>query len=78
MQQVEGDTIDPTILQALSRGHTIDITTTGRRSGLPRRIELVFPNFDGRIYLPSMPRPGPTRPRLHNLPPKPQSTFHLQ
>lgn len=70
--------MDPTILQALSSGHTIDITTTGRRSGLPRRIELVFHNFDGRIYISGMPRAGHTRAWLHNLAAKPQFTFHLK
>ncbi len=43
--------MDERIQRALSRGHRIDITTTGRRSGAPRRIEIVFHNIDGRIYI---------------------------
>ena len=43
--------MDPAIRQALSRGQVIDITTTGRRTGIPRRIEIVFHNIDGRIYI---------------------------
>ena len=30
------------IVAALARGGTIDITTSGRRTGRPRRIEIVF------------------------------------
>jgi hypothetical protein len=43
------------VRRALSHGHTIDITTTGRRTGLPRRIEITFFNFDGRLYISGMP-----------------------
>jgi deazaflavin-dependent oxidoreductase (nitroreductase family) len=70
--------MDPTITRALARGHTIDITTTGRRSGLPRRIELVFHNFDGRIYISGSPRPGRTRGWIYNLAADPRLTFHLK
>src|ERR1700689_3860220 len=38
---------------------TIDITTTGRRSGEPRRIETVFYRFEGAIYLSGLPGPRP-------------------
>ena len=47
--------MDDAIRAALSRGGTIDITTTGRKSGLPRRIEIVFHRIDGRIGSPGMP-----------------------
>jgi deazaflavin-dependent oxidoreductase (nitroreductase family) len=70
--------VDPTIAAALSHGHTIDITTTGRRSGLPRRIELVFHNFGGRIYISGSPREGRTRAWIHNLTANPRFTFHLK
>jgi deazaflavin-dependent oxidoreductase (nitroreductase family) len=70
--------MDPAIARALSRGHTIDITTTGRRTGLPRRIELVFHTFDGRIYISGSPRPGRTRAWIHNLAADPRLTFHLK
>ena len=39
------------VRRALRHGQSIDITTTGRRTGLPRRIEIVFHNFDGRLYI---------------------------
>lgn len=66
------------IVRALSRGQTVDITTTGRRSGLPRRIEIVFHNFDGRLYISGMPRAGRTRAWIHNLEANPRFTFHLK
>jgi deazaflavin-dependent oxidoreductase (nitroreductase family) len=70
--------MDDRIRQALSHGHTIDITTTGRRSGLPRRIEIVFHVFDGRIYISGMPRADRVRAWLRNLEADPRLTFHLK
>ncbi len=68
-------TLDDEVARALSRGHTIDITTTGRRSGLPRRIETVFHNIDGRIVLSGMPG---RRSWYANLLADPRLTFHLK
>jgi deazaflavin-dependent oxidoreductase (nitroreductase family) len=72
---------DPALVNAIRRvlrhGHTIDITTIGRRSGEPRRIEIVFHSFDGRIYMSGMPSPR-TRAWLHNLRANPHFTFHLK
>lgn len=62
---------------ALERGHVIDITTTGRRSGKARRIEIVFHNIDGRVYISGMPRPQ-KRDWLLNLEADPRFTFHLK
>jgi len=69
--------LDPKIRQALSRGGVIDITTTGRTSGTPRRLEIVFHNLGGRIYISGMPRPN-KRSWLANLEAKPDFTFHLK
>jgi deazaflavin-dependent oxidoreductase (nitroreductase family) len=66
--------IDERVARALSRGHTIDITTTGRRSGMPRRIELVFHNMDGRIVISGLPG---RRSWYANLVANPRFTFHL-
>src|SRR5258708_25183868 len=71
------DTMDEAIQRALSRGHTIDITTTGRRSGLPRRIELVFHNFDGRLFLSGVPSHR-KRSWIANMEADPNFTFHLK
>jgi deazaflavin-dependent oxidoreductase (nitroreductase family) len=66
------------VRRALAHGHVIDITTTGRRSGAPRRIEIVFHNIGGRIYVAGMPRAGRTRAWIHNLTSDPNLTFHLK
>ena len=64
------------VRRALSRGHTIDLTTTGRQTGLPRRIELVFHAIDGRVYISGM--PGFPRSWLANIRANPRVTFHLK
>ena len=56
---------------------TIDITTTGRRSGQPRRIEIVFYRFEDAIYLSGIPTEAP-RAWLLNLAAEPRFTFHLK
>ena len=56
---------------------TIDITTTGRRSGKARRIEIVFYRFEGSVYLSGIPGPR-TRDWLANLAADPHFTFHLK
>jgi len=66
------------IQRTLERGQTIDMTTTGRRSGRPRRIEIVFHNIDGRIYISGTPFQGRRRSWLANLEANPQFTFHLK
>jgi deazaflavin-dependent oxidoreductase (nitroreductase family) len=57
-------TVDDAVVRALDIGpdssaaeHTIDITTLGRRSGIPRRIEIWFHRVDGRWYLTGVPGP---------------------
>jgi deazaflavin-dependent oxidoreductase (nitroreductase family) len=62
---------------ALERGHTIDITTTGRTSGEARRIEIVFHNIDGRIYISGTPYARKRR-WLLNLEANPHFIFHLK
>jgi deazaflavin-dependent oxidoreductase (nitroreductase family) len=60
----------------LERGETMDITTIGRRTGLPRRIELVYHNVGGRILISG--RPGFPRSWVANLLANPRFTFHLK
>jgi deazaflavin-dependent oxidoreductase (nitroreductase family) len=66
---------DERVARALSRGHTIDITTIGRKSGQPRRIELVFHNLDGRVVISGLPG---RRDWYANLLANPRFTFHLK
>ncbi|HLF77494.1 MAG TPA: nitroreductase family deazaflavin-dependent oxidoreductase [Dehalococcoidia bacterium] len=65
------------VRNALSNGSVIDITTKGRKSGEPRRIEIAFHNIDGRVYIAGMPRPRP-RDWLANMEADPAFTFHLK
>ena len=68
--------LDERVRTALEHGQLVDITTTGRRSGEPRRIELVFHNLDGRIVISG--HPGRPRSWLANLRANPRMTFHLK
>jgi deazaflavin-dependent oxidoreductase (nitroreductase family) len=58
-----------------TRQRTIDITTTGRRSGRPRRIEIWFYRFEDSLYLSGTPG---QRDWLANLTAEPRFTFHLK
>ena len=69
--------MDEDVRRALRHGHRIDITTTGRRSGKPRRIEIVFHTFDGRIYISGLPSRR-KRAWLANLEANPRMTVHLK
>jgi len=62
---------------ALQGVHTVDITTTGRKSGKPRKLEIVAHNIDGRIYISGIPFPR-RRSWLANLDADPHMTFHLK
>jgi deazaflavin-dependent oxidoreductase (nitroreductase family) len=70
--------VNDRIRESLATGHLIDITTTGRRTGLPRRVEIVFHNIDGRIVISGMPRADRKRAWLLNLESNPRLTFHLK
>lgn len=68
---------DAAIRAALAYGQTIDITTTGRRSGQPRRTEIDFHAIGGRLYISGWPYPR-KRDWLRNLAADPHLTFHLK
>jgi deazaflavin-dependent oxidoreductase (nitroreductase family) len=68
---------DARVREALSRGGLVDITTTGRKTGRPQRIEIAFHTIEGRLYISGMPRPQ-RRSWLANLEAHPRFTFHLK
>jgi deazaflavin-dependent oxidoreductase (nitroreductase family) len=68
--------MDVDVREALDRGGVADITTTGRKSGLPRRIEIYFHQFDGELYLTG--RPGFKRDWVANIAANPEFTLHLK
>src|SRR6188472_2586276 len=76
-QSSGGKTMDANVQEALKKGHVIDITTHGNKSGEDRRIEIVFHAFDGKVYLSGLPRPA-KRKWLRNLEAEPKFTFHLK
>lgn len=67
--------MDDRIRQALRQDRTIDITTIGRRSGLPRRIETWFYRVGDDIYLTGSPG---RRDWYANLLANSEFTFHLK
>ena len=67
--------MDATIREALRTDRTIDITTTGRRSGRPRRIETWFYRVGGNLYLTGSPG---RRDWYANVVANPAFVFHLK
>ena len=61
---------------ALEQGGVIDITTRGRNTGQPRRIEIRFHHIAGQVYLTG--RPPRRRDWYANLLAHPEFTFHLK
>ena len=69
--------MDPAARDALRRSQTIDITTTGRRSGEPRRIEIAIHPIGGRLWISGIPSRR-RRAWIHNLEADPRLTVHLK
>jgi hypothetical protein len=67
--------LDEAVQRALDNDRTVDITTTGRTSGQPRRIEIWQYRYDGRRFLSGSPG---TRDWYANLLVDPEFTFHLK
>ena len=67
--------MDERIKHALARGLTCDITTTGRNSGKPRRIEIWYFVLDERVYITGTPGP---RDWYANLLAQPRLVFHVK
>ena len=67
--------LDPNTRDALSIDMVVDITTKGRKSGDPRRIEIWCHLLDGQLYLAASPGP---RSWYANLSADPSVTLHLK
>ena len=67
--------MDEAVRRALDLDRTIDITTTGRKTGQPRRKEIWFHNIDGRLYVTGTPG---NRDWYANLVANPRFIFHLK
>lgn len=68
--------MEEAIRAELEQGGIADITTTGRKTGKPRRIEIYFHHFDGQFILTG--RPGFKRDWMANLIAHPEFTLHLK
>lgn len=64
------------VQRALANDRVIDITTTGRRTGQPRRIEIWFHRVGGSYFITGT--PGKPRDWYANLVAHPEFTFHLK
>jgi deazaflavin-dependent oxidoreductase (nitroreductase family) len=62
------------VVDLLARDRTVDITTTGRRSGQPRRIEIWTWIADGTVYLTGSPG---QRDWYANLKANPELVLHV-
>ncbi len=67
--------LDSKVQEALEKDLVIDITTTGRKSGQPRRVEIWFHNLDGVLYITGLPG---SRGWYANILADPRMTFHLK
>ncbi|MEO7912068.1 MAG: nitroreductase/quinone reductase family protein [Roseiflexaceae bacterium] len=67
--------MNETIRHALANGLTCDISTTGRTSGKPRRIEIWYFMLDRQVYITGTPGP---RDWYANLLAQPRLVFHVK
>jgi hypothetical protein len=67
--------LDPAVERAIENDRTIDITTVGRQSGEPKRIEIWRYRYGGRTFLSGSPG---TRDWYANLVAHPEFTYHLK
>jgi hypothetical protein len=67
--------MDATVRDFLDSGGIVDITTTGRSTGLPRRIEIRLHNIDGEIFITAAPG---KRSWYANMMSNPRFTIHIK
>jgi deazaflavin-dependent oxidoreductase (nitroreductase family) len=68
--------MDQAVKEALDRGGIADITTVGRKTGKPRRIEIYFHQFDGEYFITG--RHGFKRDWVANILAHPEFTLNLK
>jgi deazaflavin-dependent oxidoreductase (nitroreductase family) len=66
------------IRTALHHSQVIDLTTTGRRTGRQRRIEIFLHDEDGQLFITGMPRADRTRDWIYNIEADPRVVVHLK
>ena len=73
-----GNPVSETVRAALERSQVIDLTTTGRKTGRLRRIEIFLHHDDGQLFISGMPRADRTRDWIHNIRADPHVIVHLK
>ena len=63
---------------ALNHSQIIDLTTTGRRTGRPRRIEIFLHHDEDQLFITGMPRADRTRDWIYNVGADPHVVLHLK
>jgi deazaflavin-dependent oxidoreductase (nitroreductase family) len=70
--------VDENTRNALHHSQVIDLTTTGRRTGLRRRIEIFLHDKEGLLFISGTPRADRTRDWIHNITGDPHVVVHLK
>jgi deazaflavin-dependent oxidoreductase (nitroreductase family) len=70
--------VDENTRTAIHHSQLIDLTTTGRQTGQPRRIEIFLHAEDGRLFITGMPQAHRTRDWIHNITADPHVVVHLK
>ena len=70
--------VSESIRAALHHSQIIDLTTTGRRSDQPRRIEIFLHYENDQLFITGMPRADRTRDWIHNIKADPHVVIHLK
>jgi deazaflavin-dependent oxidoreductase (nitroreductase family) len=70
--------MDEDVRSALHHSQVIDMTTTGRRTGRKRRIEIFLHDDDGLLFITGMPRADRTRDWIRNIETDPRIVIHLK
>ncbi len=70
--------VSETVRAALNQSQVIDLTTKGRKTGQPRRIEIFLHHDDGQLFISGMPRAERTRDWIYNVAADPQVVVHLK
>ena len=70
--------MDDAIRTALHHSQVIDLTTTSRRTGQQRRIEIFLHDHDGQLFITGTPRADRTRDWIYNITADPSVVVHLK
>jgi deazaflavin-dependent oxidoreductase (nitroreductase family) len=70
--------VDDATRTALHHSQVIDLTTTGRRTGQQRRVEIFLHDEDGLLFITGMPRADRTRDWIHNIKADSRVVVHLK